>query len=168
MSLFEAAKNRAEQRKKKLQAKEDYRFDNLKLIANEIDDLREKILFWHDMIRDIKIKFPKIFPGDPRQGPYIEDIEAEIERLESHLKYAPSNEDEDKSDSSTEDKAMLDKRPNYHLHRKDDIRNKYKALRKSHQEESDLTIRRMVQEWYFDLTGKEINEGTIRYYLDEK
>lgn len=62
----------------------------------------------------------------------------------------------------------LDKRPNYHKHRKPEIIEKYKEVRESHKHKSDLDIRGIVQEWYSQQFDKEINEGTIRAYLDQK
>lgn len=71
---------------------------------------------------------------------------------------------------SEEMKKELDKKDNYHIHRKQDIVNKYYQLKEEHPQKNDSEIRQLVQGWYFDLTpgSKSIDEGTIRYYLDEK
>lgn len=55
---------------------------------------------------------------------------------------------------------------NGHIQNKNSILLKYKAIRDNYN--SDIKARNAVVEWYYKTTGMEIDEGTIRYYLDEK
>jgi len=64
-------------------------------------------------------------------------------------------------------KKLLDKKPG-HRHRAKDIILWYSILKKQHPEDSDLQIRETVCEIYKEVTGKELNEGTVRHYLDIK
>lgn len=62
----------------------------------------------------------------------------------------------------------LDKVPNKHIHRKRQIINKYSELKTKNIQENDSNIREMVQDWYLELTGKEIDESTVRRYIGHR
>lgn len=55
-----------------------------------------------------------------------------------------------------------------HIHRKSEIIRKYQEIESKYPKMNDSQIKKEVQDWYLDLTGKDIDEGTIRYYLKEK
>lgn len=65
-------------------------------------------------------------------------------------------------------KRELDKKPGHHSHRKKDIQQKYKELKKKYPASTDSEVRSKIQDWYIKLTGKDISESTVRHHLGHK
>jgi len=91
-----------------------------------------------------------------------------LEYPETLNNFSQLSEKDQKKLLSEKDQKNHDKIKNRHAHRKQEIINKYHSLRSENPEETELRVRGMVQDWYSELTKKSIDEGTIRYYLEEK
>lgn len=65
-------------------------------------------------------------------------------------------------------KKKLDAKRKGHAHRKEDIQRKYKELKREYPFSTDSEIRSNIQEWYLELTGKDIDESTVRHHLGQK
>ena len=118
----------------------------------------------------VKRFFNKIDKGVPTEYVYNDSDEVDNGH---RITYSISGDDPGRKIKYREDlpvskKIQLDKKSEGHAHRKYDIIDEYQRLRKEFPKESDKEVRERVELWYRKLTGKDIDEGLIRYYLKEK